>query len=76
MIFKTYIELEVEVEFDGTPEEKPSRHSPGYPAEIEITSVTICQNQSALQPTPHQTVLLETDAWTHLSELRDNRHEP
>lgn len=69
MTIKTHIELEVEVEFDHTKEERASRDYPGSPEEIEITGVTVLQNQSALTLTPHQLVQVETDVWTHLGKM-------
>ena len=47
MTIKTYIELEVEVEFDRVPGQTQTRHDPGFEESIEITGVTILQNQSA-----------------------------
>ena len=74
MTIKTYIELEIEVEFDGTPAERPTRDEPGCPAEIEITGVTILQNQSGLELTPQQAVQVETDVWTKLA-TREAGHD-
>ncbi len=69
MTIKTYIELEVEVEFDRVPGQTQTRHDPGFEESIEITGVTILQNQSALTLTPHQLVQVETDVWTHLGKM-------
>ncbi len=71
MTVKTYIELEIEVEFDGTPAEKQTRDHPGCAAEIEITGVTILQNNSALTLTPNQAVQVETDVWTKLATMEE-----
>lgn len=63
MKIKTYIELEVEVEYDATPEEKETRDCPGSPAEIEITSAKILQNGADLELTQSQTEAIEDEIW-------------
>jgi hypothetical protein len=80
MTFKTQIELSVtdgevdaEIEFDYEAGERQTFDHPGYPADVEVTSVTIDgKDLDLISLSKDDMIKLELACWEKLGDLEDD----